>query len=260
MQCDHLATAGAEAFSEEGIAELAETMRIHGILEAIGVVRDKDGYSGLWGQRRWLAAKRLGLEYVPAVVLDNIESDAEAVEIRLIENTSRENLRPGELADGLARLMDMQKLTGADVAKRVGMNPASVTKTLTLRQLPDWIREKIDAGAISAGAGYELARIKDPEIQAELARQVANGALSRDGLVAMVKARKRGGKKAGTSGTRVTAMLDSNRSISLSGNGMDSVEVLIQWLEDLLTKARKVRPQNLALGTFINMLRDQSKT
>jgi hypothetical protein len=140
------------------------------------------------------------------------------------------------------------------------MNPAAVTKALSLRQLPDWIREKISAGVISAGAGYELARIKDPEVQAELARQVASGALSRDGLVAMVKGRKRGAKKSGPSGTRVAAMLDSNRTITLSGNGMDSIEVLIQWLDELLAKARKARPQNLALGTFINMLRDQSKT
>jgi ParB/RepB/Spo0J family partition protein len=241
------------------LAELAETIRIHGIVSPIDVRRNGDRYVGICGQRRWLAAKRIGLEYVPAIVFDKIKSESEVAEIRLMENTARQNLAPLEQADGLAHLMEIGNLSASDVAKRVGMNPAAVTKALSLRQLPDWIREKISAGVISAGAGYELARIKDPEVQAELAKQVASGALSRDRLVAMVKARKRGAKKAGPSGTRVTAMLDSNRSISLSGNGMDSVEVLIQWLEELLTKARKVRPQNLALGTFINMLRDQSK-
>jgi ParB family chromosome partitioning protein len=246
-------------FGEEELAELAETIRVHGILEPIGVTPAGDRYSGLWGQRRWLAAERIGMEYVPAIVRDKIESAGEAAEIRLIENIARENLRPMEQADGLAQLMQAKNLSASDVGKRVGMKPAAVTKSLSLRQVPDWIREKIDADLISAGAGYELARIKDPEVQAELAKQVASGALSRDGLVAMVKSRKRGAKKAGPSGTRVAAMLDANRTITLSGNGMDSVETLIQWLEELVTKARKARPQNLALGTFINMLRDQSK-
>jgi ParB family chromosome partitioning protein len=262
IPCDEIVWPQQERkkFSEESIAELAETIRVHGVVEPIGVRRKGDHYEGIWGQRRWLGGTRIGLKDMPAIVCDEIKSEAEIAEIRLIENTARENLAPLEQADGLAHLMEIANLSASDVAKRVGMNPAAVTKALSLRQLPDWIREKISAGVISAGAGYELARIKDPEIQAELARQVASGALSRDGLVAMVKGRKRGAKKAGPSGTRVAAMLDSNRTITLSGNGMDSVEVLIQWLEELLTKARKVRPQNLALGTFINMLRDQSKT
>jgi ParB family chromosome partitioning protein len=248
-----------KSFPEDGIAELAETIRLHGIVSPIGVRRKGDRFEGIWGQRRWLGGKRIGLKEVPAIVCDKIQSEAEVAEIRLMENTARKNLDPLELGDGLAHLMEIGNLSASDVANRVGLNPAAVTKSLSLCQLPDWIREKISAGMISAGAGYELARIKDTEVQAELAKQVASGALSRDRLVATIKARKRGAKKAGPSGTRVTAMLDSNRSISLSGNGMDSVEVLIQWLEELLTKARKVRPQNLALGTFINMLRDQSK-
>jgi ParB family chromosome partitioning protein len=246
-----------KSFPEDGIAELGETIQNHGILAPIVVRRKGDRYEGICGQRRWLGGKRIGLKDVPAIVHDNIKSEAEVVEIRLIENTARQHLAPLEQADGLAHLMEIANLSASDAAKRVGMNPAAVTKALSLRQLPDWIREKISAGVISAGAGYELARIKDPEVQAELAKQVASGALSRDRLVAMVKARKRGAKKARPSGARVTATLDSNRSITLSGNGMDSVEVLIQWLEELLIKARKARPQNLALATFLHILRDQ---
>jgi hypothetical protein len=80
-------------FGEVELAELAETIRAHGILEPIGVIRDGDGYQGLWGQRRWIAAELAGLELVPAVVRDKPRTEAEAMEIRLIENMARERER-----------------------------------------------------------------------------------------------------------------------------------------------------------------------
>ncbi|MDP9176022.1 MAG: ParB/RepB/Spo0J family partition protein [Planctomycetota bacterium] len=246
-------------FGPEELAELAATIRTHGILEAIGVIRDKDAYLGLWGQRRWMAAELAGLDSIPAVVREKPRTDTEAMEIRLIENISRESLRPLEQAVGLDQLMKAGGLTASEVAKRVGMKPAAVTKSLALLNLPSLIREKIDAGLINAAAGYHLARVEDKQIQAELAGQVESGVLSRDGLIARVKAIKRGKCDAAPSKSRVTAMLDQRRSVTLSGEGLASVEVLIDWLEELLAKARKVRPQNLALATFIHMLRDQSK-
>src|SRR5580700_8405972 len=76
-------------FGQPELAELAETIRAHGILEPIGVIRDGDGYQGLWGQRRCMAAELAGLELVPAVVRDKPRTEAEAMEIRLIENMAR---------------------------------------------------------------------------------------------------------------------------------------------------------------------------
>jgi ParB family chromosome partitioning protein len=246
-------------FGPEELAELAATIRVHGILEPIGVVQDGEGYQGLWGQRRCMAAALAALELIPAVVRDNPRSEGERIEIRLIENISRESLRPLEQSVGLDQFMKASGLTASGVAKRVGMKPAAVTKSLALLNLPAAIREKIDAGSINAAAGYHLARVDDKQIQAELAGQVESGGLSRDGLIARVKAIKRGKSDGAQSKSRVTAMLDQRRSVTLSGDGLASVEVLIDWLEELLAKARKVRPQNLALATFIHMLRDQSK-
>jgi ParB family chromosome partitioning protein len=247
-------------FGAEELEELAATIRVHGILEAIGVIRNGDGYIGLWGQRRWMAAELAGLDVVPAVVHEKPLSETEAMEIRLIENIAREGLRPLEQAAALEKLIKAGGFSGSEVAKRVGMKAAAVSKSLPLLGLPEPIRRKIDDGLISAGAGYELARIEDPKIQSDLAEQVASGALSRDGLIGKVKAMKRGNGNAAKSKSRVTAMLDPQRSVTFSGAGLASVEVLIDWLEELLAKARKMRPQNLALGTFINMLRDQSKS
>jgi ParB family chromosome partitioning protein len=232
---------------------------MHGFLEPIGVFREGDRYKGIWGQRRWMAAEIASLDLVPAVVHPKPLSEVEASEIRLIENVAREGLRPMELAAGLAQLIKLGGLSATEVAKRVGLNPATVTKSLALLNLPAEIQEKIDAGVINAASGYQLARINNSQIQAELAGQVASGALSRDQLIGKVKAMKRGNGTAAKSKSRVTAMIDPGRSITFSGAGLASVETLIDWLEELLAKARKVRPQNLALGTFISMLRDQAK-
>jgi ParB/RepB/Spo0J family partition protein len=247
-------------FGRPELEELAETIRAHGLLEPIGVVHDGDNYIGIWGQRRWMAAELAGLEMVPARVRETPLTEADLREMRLIENFARESFRPLEQAAALDQFMKASGLTVSEAAKRVGMKAAAVSKSLPLLRLPEPIRRKIDDGVISAGAGYELARIEDSKIQMDLAEQVASGSLSRDGLIGKVKAIKRGSADSAKSKRRVTATLDHQRSITFSGAGLASVEILIDWLEELLGKARKVRPQNLALGTFINMLKDQSKT
>jgi ParB family transcriptional regulator, chromosome partitioning protein len=247
-------------FDKQRIIELAATIEAHGILEAVGVKPEGERYIGLWGQRRCLAAEMVGLETVPAAVCAKTMTEAEAREIRLIENVARESLRPLEQAIALQQLMQVGGLSASEVANRVGLNPAAVTKSLALLSLSEPLRDLINSGAISAAAGYELARIDNPQIQAELAREVAAGRLSRDALVGKIKALKRGAPDSSRARARVTAVLDANRSVTLTGGGLCSLETLIQWLEDLLARARKARPQNLELGTFIKMLKDQSRS
>lgn len=247
-------------FGEAELAELAHTIRLHGILQPIIVVKEGDGYCVLAGQRRWLAAGLAGLEVVPATVREKPATESEAMEVRLIENLARQSLTPIEQANGLAQLMKATRLPAGDVAKRVGLNAAAVSKSLALLNLPPAIQEKIAAGTINATAGYELARVEDRKVQAELAEQVAGGTLSRDSLSARVKKLRKPTDESPPAKSRVTAMLDSRRSLTFSGGGLASVDVLIEWLEDLLSKARKVRPQNLALSTFIKVLRDQANS
>jgi len=247
-------------YIEKGsLEDLARTIRVHGILEAIGVKPEGDHFIGLWGHRRWLAAEIAGLETVPAVVCAKSMTEAETRELRLIENVARESLQPLETATGLAQLMQVSGLSASEVAKRVGLNAAVVSKSLALLSLPGPLREQINSGVISAAAGYELSRIDNPQLQSELASEVAAGRLSRDALAGRAKALKRGHVNETKGRARVTAMLDAKRSVTLTGEGLSSLEALIEWLEELLTKARKARPQNLELGTFTKMLKDQSR-
>ncbi|HEX4053825.1 MAG TPA: ParB/RepB/Spo0J family partition protein [Tepidisphaeraceae bacterium] len=246
-------------FGEAELLELAATIRAHGILEPIGVIEDGDGYRGLWGQRRWMAAELASLELIPAVVRDKPTTEAEAMEIRLIENMAREALRPLEQAVGLDQLIKASGLSASDLAKRVGMKPAAVTKSLSLLQLSEPIRQQIDAGLISPAAGYELARVEDPQLRSELAAQVAGGTLTRDALIGRIKAIKRPGAQATeTEKSRITAKLSKGRLVTVCGSNL-TVDSVITALEDLLARCRAARTKGLALRTMLNVLADEAK-
>jgi ParB family chromosome partitioning protein len=245
-------------FGEAELHQLAATIAAHGVLEPIGVVRDGDAYAGLWGERRLRAAQLAGLKFIPAVVRDAPGSEAEAIEVRLIENISRENLRPLEQASGLDQLMRATGLSGSEVAKRVGLTPAAVTKSLSLLSLPGPLRDAVDAGRIPAGAGYELSRVEDPQLQSQLAAQVAAGTLTRDGLAGRL--RSAGGppsKQAERRPSRVTAKLAGGRVVTVSANDL-TVESLIATLEDLLARCRSARPKGLSLRTLMTVLADEA--
>ena len=106
-------------------------------------------------------------------------------------------------------------------------------------------------------AAYELARVEDPGRQAALAEDLASGRLTRDGVAGMAKAERNGQEQQPkANGHRARAPLGDGRSITVVG--ADTLDGLIAALEELLSKARKARPQGLGLATFLKMLRDQA--
>jgi len=246
-------------FGQAELEEMAATIRVHGILEPIGVIKAGDGFEGQFGQRRWLAGELAGLEFIPAIVRAKPITEAAAMEVRLIENLARESLRPLELSVGIDQLMKVSGLTVAEAGKRIGMKPAAAIKSLSLLQLPETIRRQIDAGAIGPAAGYELARVEDPQVRAELAAEVAQGKLTRDALARTIKSLKRpaaGSKEGGRS--KVTARLTGHRMVTVQGEKL-TVDSLIATLEELLNRCRKARSQKLALRTMLNVLADEAR-
>jgi ParB family transcriptional regulator, chromosome partitioning protein len=136
-------------FSEKEIESLTESIREQGILQPILVRRDEQGYELIAGERRLKAAKRAGLNQAPAIVREI--TDAELLEISIVENIQRENLNPMEEAEAYHCLMREFGLTQEQVAVRVGKSRSSVANFLRLPNLPEEIKDSIMDGAISMG-------------------------------------------------------------------------------------------------------------
>jgi len=171
-------------FDEEALAELAESIKAHGVIQPL-VVRARPGQTGqpraaqyeiVAGERRWRAAQRAGLDQVPVLVRDI--SDREALGLALVENLQRADLSPIEEADAYRRLMEDFGLTQDSVASLVGRSRPQVSNTLRLLRLPPPVREMVSDGRLSAGHARALVNTPDPEALAD--RVVAEGLTVRE--------------------------------------------------------------------------------
>jgi ParB family transcriptional regulator, chromosome partitioning protein len=166
-----------QTFAEDGIDELAESIRQKGILQPLLVRRVSGGYELIAGERRLRAAQRAGLEHVPITVRD-IPNDGELLEIALIENIQRENLNPLEEARAYRRLNDEFHLTQDEIAQRVGKDRSTVANTLRLLQLPSQIQRDIERGVLSAGHARALVTAGSDTAKIKLAHEVVTRRLS----------------------------------------------------------------------------------
>ncbi len=154
-------------FSDSAIDELAESIKVHGIIQPL-IVRQKDGnYELIAGERRWRAAQRVGLAQVP-VVLKDVPSDGASLEMAIIENIQRENLNCIEEAIAYQQLMDEFQLSQEEISDRVGKSRATVGNTLRLLKLPAVIREDITAGTVTMGHARALLALPRAEDQLEV--------------------------------------------------------------------------------------------
>jgi ParB family chromosome partitioning protein len=159
-----------QAFVEAAIDELADSIRQKGMLQPLLVRPVAGGYELIAGERRLRAARRLGLEHVPVMVRE--ASDAEVLEMALIENLQRENLNPLEEARAYRRLLDEFHLTQEEVAARVGKDRSTVANALRLLQLPVAIQTEIERGALSAGHARALMSAGSDAAKLALAHEV----------------------------------------------------------------------------------------
>ena len=163
-------------FTDENLEELAQSIRVNGIVQPIVVRRKGNGYQIVAGERRWRAAQRAGLQKVPAVVKD--VTDEKLLELALVENIQRQELNAIEEARAYKNLINTIGLTQEMVAERVGKNRTVITTSLRLLKLPDEIQKLIEEEKISAGHGRALLMIDDLEAQKRIARTVMEMSLS----------------------------------------------------------------------------------
>jgi ParB family chromosome partitioning protein len=157
-------------FSEEALRSLAGSIQQAGLMQPIVVRSTERGFELIAGERRWRAAKLLGMEKIPAVVKDI--DDQTAAELALIENIQREDLNPMERAVALKRLSSDFSLTHQEIADRVGLDRASVTNLLRLADLDRATADLVRAGKLSQGHAKALLAVTDIARRAELAAQV----------------------------------------------------------------------------------------
>lgn len=164
-------------FDDAALSDLADSIRIHGIIQPLTVRRLSSGYYQIIaGERRWRAAKLAGLNEVPAVVIE--ADDRKVMELGLIENLQREDLNPMEEALGYRSLVEEYGMTQDDVSLRVGKSRSAVANALRLISLPDAIQQLLEEGKLTAGHARALLSAPGGALQKKLAQKVVNEGLS----------------------------------------------------------------------------------
>ncbi len=151
-----------KTFHDETIKELADSIKVHGIIQPLVVRRDGGSYKIVAGERRYRASKLLGLVKLPVIIRDDL-TDRDAAEIALIENLQREDLNPVDEALGYEKLISDFGITQEEAADRVGKSRSAVTNALRLLRLPKEVIEKLRDGSISAGHARALLPLKSEE-------------------------------------------------------------------------------------------------
>ena len=181
-------------FDPETLAELADSIRIHGIIQPLTVRRLSTGYYQIIaGERRWRAAKDAGLREVPVVIIE--ADDKKVMEIGLIENLQREDLNPVEEAQGYQTLMEEYGLTQEQVAQQMGKSRPAITNTLRLLALPEDLLELVAQDQLSAGHARALLAAPTPALQRAAAKRVIAERLSVRQTEALIKALQKEPKK-----------------------------------------------------------------
>ena len=163
-------------FDEESLAELADSIAEHGIIQPITVRKLSSGYYQIIaGERRWRAARLAGLKEIPVVVME--ADDRKAAELAMIENLQREDLNPMEEAAGYQSLMENYHMTQEEAAQRVGKSRSAVANSLRLLNLTESVQKMLESGQLSAGHARALLALT-PALQKSIASTIVTGGLS----------------------------------------------------------------------------------
>ncbi|OHD59149.1 MAG: hypothetical protein A2014_06020 [Spirochaetes bacterium GWF1_49_6] len=166
-----------KTISEGALKELADSIREKGVIQPVIVSELGDGrYELVAGERRWRASKLAGLLEIPAIIRDY--SEEERIEIALIENIQREDLNAMEVAMAYKEIMERIGLTQEQLSQKIGKNRSTVTNTLRLLKLPEYIRDRVMNGELTEGHARAILSIEDIDGQLNLAKTIIERGLS----------------------------------------------------------------------------------
>jgi len=165
-----------KTFDKESLNELAESIRVHGLIQPIIVNKMPDGYMIIAGERRYRASKICGLQQIDAIVKNY--TNKQVAEIAIIENLQREDLNPVEVAKGIKQLMEEYGLTQEKVAERLGKSRSAIANSLRILSLYPEVIDLVERGKVSFGHAKILASIEDYATQILLAKKIAKDKLT----------------------------------------------------------------------------------
>lgn len=175
-QVESCAAQPRKQFDPDALADLADSIREHGIIQPLTVRKLQSGYYQIIaGERRWRAARLAGLTEVPVIVME--ADDRKAAELAMIENLQREDLNPMEEAAGFQALIESYHMTQDEAAQRVGKSRSAVTNALRLLALSPEVRHLVEIGQLSAGHARALVPLS-PALQLRAADTIIKGNLS----------------------------------------------------------------------------------
>ncbi len=175
-QVESCAAQPRKQFDPDALADLADSIRQHGIIQPLTVRKLQSGYYQIIaGERRWRAARMAGLRQVPVVVIE--ADDRKAMELAMIENLQREDLNPMEEAEGYRTLMEQYGLTQEETSQRVGKSRSAVANALRLLHLSDEVRALVEEGKLSGGHARALVPLT-AELQKKAAAAIIKDDLS----------------------------------------------------------------------------------
>ncbi len=163
-------------FDEKSLAEFAESIKEHGVIQPIIVKKSIKGYELIAGERRTRASKMAGKETIPAIVRDF--TDQEMMEVALLENIQREDLNPIEEAEAFNKIIEDNNFTQEEVAKKFGKSRSYITNLLGLLHLPPKTRSYVQEGKISMGHARVLSKLSNPDQIEEIANKIIEEGLS----------------------------------------------------------------------------------
>ncbi len=169
----------------ESLAELAESIRTHGVLEPIVVAKTPAGYQIIAGERRWRAARLIGLIKVPVIIRETTPQGM--LEMAIVENVQRVDLNPLERAQAYKRLMDEFDLTNSEIAAKVSKSPSYISNTIRLLTLPDALKDALMSGQTTEGHVRALSALDDPHLIIDAYKEVLRRNLSVRGTEELVR-------------------------------------------------------------------------
>lgn len=183
-----------KTFDEGKLEELASSIEAHGLIQPLVVRKSNNGYEIVAGERRWRAARKIGLKEIPAIVREL--NDEENMLLAIIENMQREDLDPIEEAEGINQMIETYGLSQEQVSKSLGKSRPYITNQLRLLKLPTDIRKLVSEGKLSSGHVRALINVPDENKQISLAKQAVEQGLSVRQIEVLAKESKDVTKKA----------------------------------------------------------------